>query len=174
MQNAVNKKSAECCGPRQQRCEGEPVVQPYSVVAKAWWLLLLWSVLLNGCGVGGWRGMFLDSIWRRSSNIRELRKLPPVPFLIQYHPSPPLALLSPMSMISCQLLEKSTLPECLGSYLGFSMFFFLLKNNRAGSHFRGGGGHGSSLLLPTSFCFLAQKNFWAQSFSLKRSSFQGQ
>lgn len=76
-------------------------------------------------------------------------------------------------MISCQLLEKSTVPECVGSYLGFPMFFFLLKNNKAGSHFWGSGGHGSSLLLPTSFCCFAQKELrGSQAFSLKRSSFQ--
>lgn len=54
---------------------------------------------------------------------------------------------SPMSMVSCQLLEKSTLPECLGSYLGFPVFFFLLKNNKASSHLRGGGGISSPHLI---------------------------
>lgn len=75
---------------------------------------------------------------------------------------------SPMSMVGCQLLEKSTFPECLGSYLGFPMFFFLLKNNKASSHLRGSGGHGSSL-LPTSFCLFAQRELMgSQVFSLKR------
>lgn len=72
--------------------------------------------------------------------------------------SPPLsASLSPMSTISRQLLEKSTVPEGLGSYLGFPMFFFLLKNNTACPHLGVSGGHHSSLLLTASFCFFAQK-----------------
>lgn len=67
------------------------------------------------------------------------------------------ASLSPVSMISRQLLEKSTALEHLGSYLGFPVFFLLLKNNKAGPYLGGSGDHRASLLFPASFCCFAQK-----------------
>lgn len=69
-----------------------------------------------------------------------------------------------MSIISWQLLEKSTLPGCWGSYWGFSIFFFLWKNNKANLHLGNSDHNGSLLLLPApSFHFLAQKELRSSS-----------